>query len=100
MPSLICLVQRLSLGDSTRSIVKEGEQFEVNAEMADIYIKGGIAKPAEIPKPTVKAPEPAKLKLEIPNPRAEPEPEAPVDDPVQSEETEAEKVTSKKKPRR
>lgn len=100
MPSLICLVQRLSLGDSTRSIVKEGEQFEVNAEMAEIYIKGGIAKPAEIPKPTAEAPEPTKFKLEIPNPRAEPEPGAPVDEPVQPEEPEAEKVIPKKKPRR
>lgn len=94
MPSLICLVQQLSLGDSSRTLIKEGEQFEVNDEIAATYIKGGIAKLAVTPKP-VKAPEPAKQ----PEAVNEPEPEAPVDEPVQAEATE--KVTlPKKKPRR
>jgi hypothetical protein len=93
MTQLICLVQRLSLGDSSRSIVREGETFEVDAEMAAIYIKGGIAALQETPE-SGRTPD-LKLKLEIQNPRTDPESEseAPADEPVQTEE--AEKVTQK-----
>lgn len=68
MPSLICLVQRLSLGDSSRSVVKEGEQFEVDAATAETYINGGIAKLVEAPQKPKEAPK----QLE---PVPEPEPE-------------------------
>lgn len=46
MTSLICLVQRLFLGNEQRTLIKEGEQFDVDEQTAQIYIKGGIAKEA------------------------------------------------------
>jgi len=58
MTKLICQVQSLYLGDAERTRVKEGETFEVDEKIAQIYITGGIAKPAKIPEPVTPAPAP------------------------------------------
>jgi hypothetical protein len=84
MTQLICQVQRLSLGDEKRTLVKENETFSVDREVAEQYVKGGIARYVPVEKQG--EPEP------MPEPQQKPE-EIP-DAPVQTE-TEAEKVTQK-----
>jgi uncharacterized membrane protein len=88
MTQLICLVQRLYLGDEKRTLIKENETFEADEKAAEMYIKGGIAKIATIAAPIPPA---------APEPAAQPEPE-----PIQEESPdgtvspEAEKAKKKK----
>ncbi len=69
MPLLFCLVQRLTLADDKRTLIRGGETFEVDAATAEMYVKGGIAKPADVAPAPVKVSEPA------------PVPEAPATEP-------------------
>jgi hypothetical protein len=80
MTQLICLVQRLYLGDEKRTLIKEGERFDVEATTAEVYIKGGIARPAEFPAEK-QSPALAQDNLVTPAPESElpaaPDPEKP-----------------------